>query len=68
MTATTERPITGPQLRLILVLFGDVDRDTRLEWCSVAVSRRIRSGLDLTANEASLIIDRLQREQEKPAW
>lgn len=65
---TIEKPITGPQLRLILVLFGDVDRLERLDYCSVTASRRVKSSLDLTCNEASLIIDRLQREQEREAW
>ena len=63
-----EDTISGPQLKKLHASFRDVDRAERLERISVIVSRRVHSSLDLTANEASLIIDRLETERWQPAW
>lgn len=69
MTTTTwARPITRPQLLKLMALFRDVDRDARLERISLLVSRRVTTANDMSCDEASLVIDRLEREQERPAW
>lgn len=60
--------ISGPQLRKLHASFRGVDRDVRLERISLIVSRRVGSSLDLTAGEASLVIDRLERDNEQVAW
>ena len=63
-----EDTISGPQLRKLHAQFKGFDRDDFLERISLIVSRRITTSLQLTVGEASLVIDRMEQENERPAW
>lgn len=63
-----EDTISPAQLRLLHVLFRDVERTDRLYRISLIVSRRIHTTLALTKGEATTVIDTISREQETPIW
>ena len=59
----TSEPITGPQIKMLHALFGQVewtDRDDRLRAASTIARRELSSSKDLTRQEASWLIDVLQ--------
>jgi hypothetical protein len=65
----TAEPISGPQIRMLHALFGEVewtDREDRLRAASAVARRELSSSKDLTRTEASRLIDVLQQAANDP--
>lgn len=57
-------PVTDAQLKKLHASFGDFgieDKAARLAYCCEVIGREITSSLELTKDEASLVIDRLEQ-------
>lgn len=65
---THPRPITTRQLKKLHAHYRGIDRTDRLQAISILVSRRVHSSLDLSSDEASLVIDRNERDNEVATW
>lgn len=64
------RPITDEQMRKLHASFGDLgitEREDRLAYASGVIDRALESSKDLTAEEASRVIEQLVTDAEPPA-
>ena len=67
--ATSPEPITDAQMKKLHATFNELgitERDQRMAYTIDVIGRDIESSKDLTRDEASRVIDRLQRDLEQP--